>query len=308
MAPRVGIERLAQAAFWYYVQDLGQDEVARRLGTSRSNVSRLLRAAREQGVVRFEIAYPLNRNRAWSSGCSTPSRRPTFERSSWPATPSTRTARPPRSRCLHRRQGRGRVAAGQPEGRQHPGPVLGRHDQDAGRCGPVRPQDRRARRAAGRRVEQQPALRRPRPGPRPGPKLGGRHTYFNAPAVAASAAEAAALAGGSQVGNALALARSADVAIVGIGSFPTGTTEQFLTTPGRPTPRSTRRPARASSGRSSGASSTPPVSRSSCSCTAAWSPSISLTCAGYPPWWRSAAAPRSATRCSVRCVAGWCRC
>ena len=37
MAPRVGTERLAQAAFWYYVQDLGQDEVARRLNTSRSN-------------------------------------------------------------------------------------------------------------------------------------------------------------------------------------------------------------------------------------------------------------------------------
>ena len=50
MAPRVSMETLAKAAYWYYVQDLSQKEVARRLGTSQSNVSRLMRSARELGV------------------------------------------------------------------------------------------------------------------------------------------------------------------------------------------------------------------------------------------------------------------
>ncbi|NKB92697.1 MAG: winged helix-turn-helix transcriptional regulator, partial [Candidatus Nanopelagicales bacterium] len=61
MAPRVSMETLAKAAYWYYVQDLSQKEVARRLGTSQSNVSRLMRSAREQGVVTFDISYPIHR-------------------------------------------------------------------------------------------------------------------------------------------------------------------------------------------------------------------------------------------------------
>ncbi|MEK9957016.1 MAG: sugar-binding domain-containing protein, partial [Actinomycetota bacterium] len=55
------METLAKAAYWYYVQDLSQKEVARRLGTSQSNVSRLMRSAREQGVVTFDISYPIHR-------------------------------------------------------------------------------------------------------------------------------------------------------------------------------------------------------------------------------------------------------
>lgn len=55
-------EQLAEAARLYYVDDLPQSEVARRLGTSRSNVSRILQAARETGVVKFRIQYPLARS------------------------------------------------------------------------------------------------------------------------------------------------------------------------------------------------------------------------------------------------------
>jgi DNA-binding transcriptional regulator LsrR (DeoR family) len=55
-------EQLAEAARLYYVDDLPQNEVARRLGTSRSNVSRILQAARETGVVKFRIQYPLARS------------------------------------------------------------------------------------------------------------------------------------------------------------------------------------------------------------------------------------------------------
>lgn len=53
--------RLAEAAERYYVSGWSQDQVAAHLGTSRSNVSRLLDAARAEGVVRFVIDHPLRR-------------------------------------------------------------------------------------------------------------------------------------------------------------------------------------------------------------------------------------------------------
>lgn len=57
-------ERLALAAHHYYIEQHSQEEVARLLSTSRSNVSRLLDAAREEGIVRFVIDYPLQRHHA----------------------------------------------------------------------------------------------------------------------------------------------------------------------------------------------------------------------------------------------------
>lgn len=53
--------RLAEAAERYYVDGWSQDQVATHLGTSRSNVSRLLEAARAEGIVRFVIDHPLRR-------------------------------------------------------------------------------------------------------------------------------------------------------------------------------------------------------------------------------------------------------
>jgi deoxyribonucleoside regulator len=51
-------ELLAQVASLYYEQDLTQAEIARRINTSRSTVSRLLHEAREVGVVEITIHYP----------------------------------------------------------------------------------------------------------------------------------------------------------------------------------------------------------------------------------------------------------
>jgi DNA-binding transcriptional regulator LsrR (DeoR family) len=56
--------RLAEAAQRYYVEGWSQDAVAELLGTSRSNVSRLLDTARKEGVVRFVIDHPLQRHTA----------------------------------------------------------------------------------------------------------------------------------------------------------------------------------------------------------------------------------------------------
>ncbi|MGE5528290.1 MAG: sugar-binding transcriptional regulator [Patescibacteria group bacterium] len=49
---------LTRAAWLYYVQDLVQEEIARRLGCSRTKVVRLLARARERGLVRIELKSP----------------------------------------------------------------------------------------------------------------------------------------------------------------------------------------------------------------------------------------------------------
>ena len=51
-------ELLAQVASLYYEDDLTQGEIARRVGTSRSTVSRMLQEAREAGVVEITVHYP----------------------------------------------------------------------------------------------------------------------------------------------------------------------------------------------------------------------------------------------------------
>lgn len=46
----------------YYQQELSQAEIADRLGTTRSNVSRILGAARDEGVVQIRIVETIERN------------------------------------------------------------------------------------------------------------------------------------------------------------------------------------------------------------------------------------------------------
>ena len=50
---------LAEVAQLYYVRNFTQEQIARRIGTSRSNVSRMLKEAREQGMVEVRIHSPL---------------------------------------------------------------------------------------------------------------------------------------------------------------------------------------------------------------------------------------------------------
>ena len=51
---------LAEVAQLYYVGDFTQERIARRVGTSRSNVSRMLKEAREQGLVEIKVRSPLS--------------------------------------------------------------------------------------------------------------------------------------------------------------------------------------------------------------------------------------------------------
>jgi DNA-binding transcriptional regulator LsrR (DeoR family) len=53
---------LAKAARLYFVEDRSQDDVATVLGTTRSNVSRMLKQARELGIVEIRIVDPAGRD------------------------------------------------------------------------------------------------------------------------------------------------------------------------------------------------------------------------------------------------------
>lgn len=60
-APR-DVADLVKAARLYFQDGLSQHEVAQSLGTSRSNVSRMLAAARERGIVQVRIVDPAGRD------------------------------------------------------------------------------------------------------------------------------------------------------------------------------------------------------------------------------------------------------
>ncbi|MBS1251004.1 MAG: Deoxyribonucleoside regulator [Anaerolineales bacterium] len=53
---------LPQIASWYYEDSLSQEDIAERIGRSRSLVSRLLQEAHENGVVEIRVHFPLKRD------------------------------------------------------------------------------------------------------------------------------------------------------------------------------------------------------------------------------------------------------
>src|ERR1700689_4944605 len=52
------MEMLARVASMYYLDDMTQDQIAKRLGLSRPKVWRLLRQAKETGVVEITVNLP----------------------------------------------------------------------------------------------------------------------------------------------------------------------------------------------------------------------------------------------------------
>ncbi len=57
------LELLFKVAQLYYEQGLTQNEIAKKLFISRSNISRLLTQAREAGIVEIKVHYPFERKR-----------------------------------------------------------------------------------------------------------------------------------------------------------------------------------------------------------------------------------------------------
>lgn len=58
------VQELVNVARLYYEDELSQQEIALRLGKSRPTVSRMLKAARNQGIVTIDIRAPSNRSRS----------------------------------------------------------------------------------------------------------------------------------------------------------------------------------------------------------------------------------------------------
>jgi DNA-binding transcriptional regulator LsrR (DeoR family) len=62
-AAHIDLEQtLIDVAILYYEQQLTQEEISQRIGTSRSTISRMLDEARERGIVHIKINYPWRRN------------------------------------------------------------------------------------------------------------------------------------------------------------------------------------------------------------------------------------------------------
>lgn len=224
---RLSAERLAHAAFLYYVQGLSQMEVAKQLGVTRSNVSRMLTAAREQYIVKFEIAYPLDRD-------------PVLEQrllakfsedgiAEVIVVPGRETGVAMSSRGL---LAVGQAGCGWLDKNLRDGQLLGlcwgstveamvdsahfnrRVDVEVVQLAGELSIDSRF---SGHDLVRNLAE-----------KLGGRYRYFNAPATTQDEAAAAALIQSEQVASALALARTSDVAVLGIGAYGMDSSNLFL--------------------------------------------------------------------------------
>lgn len=223
--PALTRQRLAQAAFLYYVEGLSQEQVSRQLGVSRSNVSRMLTSAREQKVVRFEIDYPTVRNHSLESAVqarfsSTRLRSALVLEVDADAVgvgamlAVCRGASEWLSGVLRNGQTIGLswgrtiqtlVDSAHFDGRWDVNVVQlsGEASLDPARSGHDLVRDLAER-------------------------IGGRYSYFNAPAVAPTREVAASLAGSPLVASALRQARAVDLAILGLGAFNAESSRLFL--------------------------------------------------------------------------------
>lgn len=224
--PALTRQRLAQTAFLYYVEGLSQEQVARQLGVSRSNVSRMLTSAREQKVVRFEIDYPTVRNHSLESALQA---RFASTRLASALVLEVDADAVGVGALLAVCRGASEWLSGVLRNGQTIGLSWGRTIQTLvdsshfdGRW------DVRVVQLSGE-ASLDPA--------RSGhdlvrdlaERIGGRYSYFDAPAVAPTREVAASLAGSPLVASALRQARAVDLAILGMGAFNEESSRLFLT-------------------------------------------------------------------------------
>lgn len=227
-------QRLAQVAFWYYIEGMTQNEIAERIGLSRSNVSRMLLAAREQDIVRFEITFPLERDvdseRALASRFSGSALREIIVAAGdRPSSPSGNGGASRQGALLAVAQAgvqwletslRDGMTVGLTWGSTIQALVDAAHF-DVRRsvhvvqlAGDASIDPRHSAQDLVRDLAN---------------RIGGTYTYFAAPAAGRTARDSAALLRSPHVSAAIAAARSADVAILGVGAYNVGSSRVFLT-------------------------------------------------------------------------------
>jgi DNA-binding transcriptional regulator LsrR (DeoR family) len=212
-------ERLAEVAKLYYVDGLTQSEVADLMSTTRSNVSRMLQQAREQGVIRFVINHPMARQHALEQSLME-----TFDLAdalvleAQSGTDALERTGDLAARWLveHIKDGQtialswGRTLQALCEHVE----VTRAYDINVLQLGGDLQLDPRM---SGHELIRELAAR-----------LGGRYSYLHAPALLDSGATAADLRSNTNIAAQLERARAADLALVGIGGYGHGFSEQIV--------------------------------------------------------------------------------
>jgi deoxyribonucleoside regulator len=219
-------ERLAHAAYLFYIQDQSQTQIAKEMGVTASNVSRMLRAAREQSIIRFEITYPLKRRPDLEQDVldrfSGTSLREVIV-ASVSGTDGSETQgilAVGQALCqwldVHLRDGQrlGTSYGGTIESMVRSAHFDNRHEVEVVQIAGELSMDPRF---SGHDLVRNFAE-----------KLGGRYRYFNAPAMTSDEAAALALGKAPQVAEALEIGRSSDVAIVSVGAFGQAGSDLYL--------------------------------------------------------------------------------
>jgi DNA-binding transcriptional regulator LsrR (DeoR family) len=210
MPPVRDPELLAKAARLYFLEDRSQDDVAAVLGTTRSNVSRMLKQARDLGIVQIRIVDPARRDHELEQAVA--SRFGLADARVLEATPETDVL-----------PGVGRLAVRWLEETLRDGQVVALswgHTLQA----MVRAVDGLSRRdvevvqlvgglsALASAVTGQELVREL------SERMGARHRYLHAPALFGSAEALAMMLREQAIADALDAAKRADVAVVGIGT------------------------------------------------------------------------------------------
>jgi DNA-binding transcriptional regulator LsrR (DeoR family) len=221
MPPARDPSLLARAARLYFVEDRSQDDVAAELGTTRSNVSRMLKQARDLGIVEIRIVDPARRDHDLELALR--DRFPLVDARVLEVAPDTDVL-----------AGVGRLAVRWLDETLRDGQVVALSWGQALEA-TVRAVDGLSRRdvevvqlvgglssldsaATGQELVREL-----------GERMGARHRYLHAPALFGSAEALAMLLRERTIAAALDAAKRADLAVVGIGTPGIGSSEALLT-------------------------------------------------------------------------------
>ena len=206
-------ELLAEIASMYYEQDLIQSEIARQVGLSRPKVSRLLKEARDLGVVKILIDYPWNTDAELEAQL--------LSRYSLKAVRVLVSKDRPYEQML---QGLGALAARYVETILKPDDILGMSwgtalYQTARAMHPEQKKDIKVVQMIGAVGTSDPLIDGPDLARFLADLYGGEYRYLHAPLVVKDPAVRDALLQEDHVRETLELARTANIALVGIGTM-----------------------------------------------------------------------------------------
>lgn len=206
------LELLAEVATLYYEDELTQQEIASRLGISRSNISRLLAEARRKGVVEIRINYP------WQT--SPPMQAALMSRFGLSVARVLKNKHYDYQRML---QGLGTLAARYLEGILRDETILAISWGTAvhavvSALRPTKKMDIEVVQMIGAVGSGDPLIDGPELARVLADTLSGRYRYLHAPLIVENAEVQQALLREQRINETLQLARKADIALVGIGS------------------------------------------------------------------------------------------